>query len=131
MFAPESCPCSGKSLPRLLRPGIMAFLAKGHAHGYQIAQHLSDMRMFHDRSPDHPGVYRALKEMADAGFVQSTWQTGDTGPAKRIYSLTDAGRDCLRTWRNTLTDYRHAIEELLDLIDQPQSPDRPQCRPQE
>jgi hypothetical protein len=27
----ENCPCAGKSLPRLLRPGIMAFLAQGEA----------------------------------------------------------------------------------------------------
>ncbi len=112
----KECACTGKSLPRLLRPGVMAFLAQGDAHGYQIAQHLSDMRMFAGREPDHAGIYRALKEMADEGLVTSSWETGDAGPAKRVFALTDAGRDCLEKWLATLCDYRDAINELLTLL---------------
>jgi DNA-binding PadR family transcriptional regulator len=114
----KECACTGKSLPRLLRPGIMAFLAQGEAHGYQIAQHLSGMRMFDGREPDHPGVYRALKEMADEGLVTASWETGDSGPAKRVFALTDAGKACLETWLTTLCDYRDAINELLALLKQ-------------
>jgi PadR family transcriptional regulator PadR len=112
----EKCPCAGKSLPRLLRPGIMAFLAQGEAHGYQIAQQLSRMHMFAGCAPDHAGVYRALKDMADEGLVTSAWQTGDTGPARRVYALSDAGRRCLGTWLSTLQDYRRAIDELLRVV---------------
>ena len=112
----ENCACTGKSLPRLLRPGVMAFLAQGQAHGYQIAQHLSAMRMFAGREPDHAGIYRTLKELADEGLVTSSWQTGDVGPAKRVFALTDAGKDCLEKWLSTLCDYRDAINELLALL---------------
>jgi DNA-binding PadR family transcriptional regulator len=112
----RECACSGKSLPRLLRPGIMAFLARRKAHGYQIAQHLSGMRTFDGREPDHPGVYRALKDMADEGLVNASWETGDSGPAKRVFALTDAGRACLETWLTTLYAYRDAIDELLALL---------------
>ncbi|MDD4267527.1 MAG: PadR family transcriptional regulator [Pirellulaceae bacterium] len=112
----NQCACTGKTLPRLLRPGIMAFLAQGDAHGYQIAQHLSGMRMFAGREPDHAGIYRALKEMADQGLVASSWQPGDAGPSKRVFALTEAGRDCLETWLSTLCDYRDAINELLALM---------------
>jgi len=116
MPSSSECPCTGKSLPRLVRPGVMAFLAQGEAHGYQIAQHLSGMRIFAGREPDHPGIYRALKEMSDEGLVTSSWETGDSGPAKRVFALTDAGRACLETWLTTLHDYRDAINELLGLL---------------
>ncbi len=112
----RECPCEGKSLPRLLRPGIMAFLAQGEAHGYQIARHLSQLRMFADRRPDHAGIYRALKEMADEGLVKSSWEIGDAGPAKRVFALTPYGRKCLKTWRATLLEYRNAVDELLRLL---------------
>jgi len=112
----KECACTGKSLPRLLRPGVMAFLAQGDAHGYQIGQYLSGLRMFAGREPDHAGIYRALKEMADEGLVTSSWQTGETGPAKRVFALTQAGKDCLGTWSTTLRDYRDAINELLSLL---------------
>ena len=116
MATARECACSGRSLPRLLRPGIMAFLARGKAHGYQIAQHLSAMRMFDCREPDHPGVYRALKEMADEGLVTAAWEMGDSGPAKRTYALTEAGHACLDTWMATLCRYRAAVDELLALL---------------
>jgi len=116
MIHVTECPCNGKSLPRLLRPGIMALLARGEAHGYQIAQHLADMRMFTGREPDPAGIYRALKEMTDEGLVTSTWCAGDVGPAKRVFELTDDGATCLETWTNTLCDYRDAISELLDML---------------
>jgi DNA-binding PadR family transcriptional regulator len=96
----------------------MAFLARGDAHGYQIAQHLSAMRMFAGRDPDHAGIYRALKEMTDEELVTSSWETGDAGPAKRVFALTAAGRECLETWLSTLCDYRDAINELLSLLRQ-------------
>lgn len=128
----SACPCSGRSLPRLLRPGVMAFLAQGEAHGYQIARHLSRMRMFAGREPDHPGIYRALKEMADEGFVTSSWETGDTGPARRVFALTPAGRECLETWLATLCDYRDAINELVALLrrGRPGSRGESDCRAQ-
>lgn len=114
----KDCACTGRSLPRLLRPGIMAFLARGEAHGYQIAQHLSGMRVFRGREPDHPGVYRALKEMAAEGLVAFSWETGDSGPARRVFALTQAGKGCLETWVATLRDYRDAVNELLALLRQ-------------
>lgn len=72
--------------------------------------------MFDGREPDHAGIYRALKEMADEGLVMSSWETGDSGPAKKVFEMTDAGRACLETWFATLSNYRDAINELLSLL---------------
>jgi len=116
MAPTAACPCSGKTLPRLLRPGIMAFLARGKAHGYQIVRHLGEMRLFAGREPDPPGVYRALQEMAAEGLVTAAWQTAETGPAKRVFALTRDGRACLKRWQSTLRDYRDALDELLGLL---------------
>jgi DNA-binding PadR family transcriptional regulator len=110
------CPCLGKTLPRLLRPGIMAVLAKEQTHGYQIAQVLSDLLMFEGRAPDTAGIYRALKEMQDEGLVISHWQTAQAGPAKKLFEITPEGMECLNNWKKTLRDYRTAVDELLILI---------------
>jgi DNA-binding PadR family transcriptional regulator len=107
------CACSGKTLGKLLRPGIMAVLANGPVHGYRIAQQLKALSMFAKGEPDHAGVYRALKAMEEEGYVSSKWDLGDTGPARRQYALTRAGRECLTTWLKTLRQYREAIADLL------------------
>lgn len=75
------CSCTGKSLPRLLRPVIMAFLAQGEAHGYHIAQHMSEMRLLANREPGHPGIYRALNKMVDQALATSSWETSNAGLA--------------------------------------------------
>jgi len=106
------CPCSGKTLARLLHPAILRCLARGPAHGYSLLQQLAELKMFADAEPDHAGVYRTLKQMEAKGFVCSEWSLGD-GPARRIFSLTETGAACLERWGKTLKNYRDAIDELL------------------
>jgi poly-beta-hydroxybutyrate-responsive repressor len=107
------CPCSGKTLARLLHPAILHCLSKGPAHGYNLLQQLAELKMFADAAPDHAGVYRTLKQMESKAFVHSQWNLG-SGPARRVFSLTKKGEACLARWRETLEWYRHAIDELLD-----------------
>ena len=111
-----NCPCSGKTLAKLLHPAILVCLARGPAHGYAILQQLAEMKMFAGDEPDHAGVYRTLKQMESQGYVQSQWDV-QVGPARRVFSLTKTGMACLRRWLETLVRYRDAIDGLLDQID--------------
>ena len=122
----SQCSCSGKSLNRLLQPAVMAVLAKEAVHGYLISQRLRQMTMFSAQPPHPTGIYRLLKSMENAGLVVSTWDLGDTGPAKRRYRLTRQGKNCLATWIQTLEEYEQAVAELLATLREiPQGPYAP------
>ena len=110
----NECPCSGKTLARLIQPAVMAVLANEPLHGYVIVQRLTGMTMFQDHGPDITGVYRLLKSMEKKGFVTSSWELAASGPAKRRYALTPGGRACLTRWITTLRTYRDAVSNLLD-----------------
>jgi PadR family transcriptional regulator, regulatory protein PadR len=110
----NKCPCSGKTLARLIQPAVMAVLANEPLHGYVIVQRLTGMTMFCDHGPDITGVYRLLKNMEKNGYVTSTWELAISGPAKRRYALTPDGRTCLTRWIATLRTYRDAVSNLLD-----------------
>ena len=110
----NECPCSGKTLARLIQPAVMAVLADEPQHGYVIVQRLTGMAMFQDHGPDITGVYRLLKSMEKKGFVTSSWELAASGPAKRRYALTPGGRACLTRWITTLRTYRDAVSNLLD-----------------
>jgi len=110
----NKCPCSGKTLARLIQPAVMAVLADEPLHGYVIVQRLTGMSMFMDHGPDITGVYRLLKIMEKKGFVTSSWELTASGPAKRCYALTPDGRGCLTRWITTLRTYRDAVSNLLD-----------------
>lgn len=109
------CPCSGKSLARLIRPAVMAVLAGEPLHGYVIVQQLKDLAMFRDQSPDVTGVYRLLKNMERRGLVTAQWDLSASGPAKRRYTLTQEGRECLGRWTHTLGTYQEAVADLLQV----------------
>ena len=74
--------------------------------------------------------YRALKRMEEAELVTSHWETPEEGSAKRLFTLTDKGRSCLRRWIDTLACYQLTLEELrIDASDALgiELPDTPQC----
>lgn len=84
------CPCSGKTLARLLNPAILLCLARGPAHGYALLQQLSELKMFASGEPDHAGVYRTLKQLEAQGIVRAEWDYSFV-PARRVFSLTETG----------------------------------------
>jgi DNA-binding PadR family transcriptional regulator len=114
------CPCSGKTLARLLQPAAMMMLAQEPLHGYRLVQRLGELVMFRAQPPDPTGVYRLLKAMEAEGYVTSAWELADSGPAKRRFALTRAGRACLARWTQTLEEYQAAVADLLAAT---------QCRP--
>ena len=112
----DKCPCSGKTLARLIQPAVMAVLANEELHGYVIAQRLSAMDLFRAQKPDVTGLYRLLKNMETRGLVTAVWERGASGPAKRRYRLTADGRACLDRWMVTLRGYQKTVGALLAVV---------------
>jgi len=108
------CPCSGGTLDKLLQPAILSVLAEGPAHGYGIAEKISEMPRFIGEKPDVSGIYRFLKNMESKGLVVSSWDTPGQGHAKRLYQITPSGEGCLAQWIETLEGYLTTITALLD-----------------
>lgn len=108
-----ACPCRGQTLAKLVQPALLALLAEGGLHGYEIVQRAADLPTLRGQRPDPTGIYRVLKAMARRGLLAAAWDASAKGPAKRSYTLTPAGRDCLAAWVQTLRDYRDSIDALL------------------
>jgi len=111
-----SCACTGKSLPKLVRPAVLSILAKKASHGYAILDELKRLVFCGECPPDHTAIYRSLQAMETEGLIASDWEHPLSGPAKRNYKLTSRGRACLRKWKGTLQDYKQTIDMLLRLL---------------
>ncbi len=109
------CPCTGKTLERLLRPAVLMALTEGPLYGYKLVQRLAEMPMSGGQKPNAAGVYRILKTMTQEGLVTNAWELSESGPAKRLYTLTERGEHCLASWILTLRNYRQAIDGLLGI----------------
>ncbi len=111
--AAGACPCRGATLAKLVQPALLALLAAGGLHGYDLVQRAAALPTLRGIRPDPTGIYRILKAMARRGLLTAAWDASEKGPAKRCYTLTAAGRDCLAAWVQTLRDYRDSLDALL------------------
>ncbi len=63
---------------------------------------------------DSAAVYRTRRRLESRGMVFSRWETKEKGPPRRVYELTDGGREHLRDWLEVMMEeVRHGLEGLL------------------
>ena len=109
----EKCSCKGYNLDKLLQPNILILLAKQELHGYLIIQELESKDLFRGEKADNTGIYRTLRTMEDKGLVKSELVLEATGPAKKVYKVTEDGLHCLNNWIETLENYKNTIDGII------------------
>ncbi|MCB0871842.1 MAG: poly-beta-hydroxybutyrate-responsive repressor [Actinobacteria bacterium] len=97
--------------PRMwLQPFLLLSLDQWQSHGYELIRRLST---FGFETLDRGSVYRVLRQLERDGLVESGWDTSKDGPARRLYSLTDAGRQYLNMWAGSLRVYQGMLDEFF------------------
>ena len=112
-----------RDVPRdFLTPWLLLFLRNWNMHGYQLMQMMtiSGLAAF-----DPATVYRALRRLEEEGLITSDWQTGDSGPAKRVYSITETGENFLQTCTSALKQYQGILDRFFALYTEAKSPPPP------
>jgi poly-beta-hydroxybutyrate-responsive repressor len=90
---------------------LLAIAGLGQAHGYQIAQDAAKLAVTH-AGLDGGIIYRTLRRLEAAGRVRSSWDTSGAGPARRVYILTESGRQHLGEWGQVLEDVTASLRTL-------------------
>jgi PadR family transcriptional regulator, regulatory protein PadR len=96
----------------LMVPVLLLSLRSWNLHGYKLIQQLTQ---FGFASIDQGNVYRTLRQLEKDNMVKSEWDTSEGGPAKRIYSLTEAGEKYLDTWANSLEHYQSMLSRFFSM----------------
>lgn len=95
----------------MLTTSLLAFLKSANAYGYELTQRLSEAGL----PPfDSAAVYRTLRQLEASGLVASFWDTSESGPARRIYSLTAAGALFLQSWAGVMQAYQAVLNSALE-----------------
>jgi PadR family transcriptional regulator PadR len=95
----------------LLASSLLAFLRNWPAYGYQLVRELSKAGL---PAFDSATVYRTLRQLERSGLVSSFWDTSESGPARRMYSLTRAGEAFLNLWLDALSHYQNILQSALN-----------------
>ena len=96
-----------------LTPYLLMMLRSWNAYGYELVRQLT---LFGFGAVDPGTVYRALRDLERDGYVTSAWDTSVTsGPARRVYTITDAGVAALGLWADALNNYRQTLDRFFRL----------------
>lgn len=96
----------------ILAPFVLLAVSLQRAHGYVIEDYLQTLGVF---GITMSTLYRTLRQMEKDGFLESTWEPGPTGPARRVYTITDDGHAWLDSSASMLQAYRETIDRFFGL----------------
>jgi DNA-binding PadR family transcriptional regulator len=91
---------------------ILGALADGPLHGYAIVKKLSD---FSDGllKLGEGQLYPALHRLEKSNMVTAFWDQQEGKPSRRVYSLTDVGREELMRRRTAWQHFVKSINAVL------------------
>jgi DNA-binding PadR family transcriptional regulator len=88
----------------MLELATLGFLQKQPLHGYRLKQQL-ELFMSGCISVNYGAIYPMLKRLEARGdIVTLEEESGELGSSRKVYCITDAGRD---RWRRKMLEYPH------------------------
>ena len=104
--------CCGRHQPmrRFMDACLLLLLYDRTDHGYRLAEQLAD---FGFADANVSTLYRVMRRMEDAGWVCSQWEQGGKGPQRRVYTITDGGKEALSSEIAVFEQRKTSIETLL------------------
>ena len=95
-----------------LVPVLLLMLREWSSYGYEL---MEKMAAFGLTTMNAGTFYRTLRQMEKNGMVSSNWDTSEGGPARRVYSITEAGENYLKFWASSLAHYQKMMNMFFQL----------------
>ena len=95
-----------------LVPIVLLMLREWSSYGYEL---MEKMATFGLAAMNPCTFYRTLRQMEKNGMVHSRWDTSEAGPARRIYSITEAGEAYLQFWAQSQDHYQKMMDTFFQL----------------
>jgi PadR family transcriptional regulator, regulatory protein PadR len=97
-------------LKGVLELAVLAVIAQGETYGYEI---LSTLERAGLDGVGDASVYGTLRRLEQAGHLTSRLEPSDSGPARKYYSVTAAGREQLQTGTDAWSQINGALGKLV------------------
>ena len=89
-----------------MRLPLLALLVSGPAHGYELKQALENLLGAAYPQPNVGQIYVTLGRLEKAGLIEGEDVEQSDRPNKRIYQITEAGRETVDAWFEETADDR-------------------------
>ncbi|MBN1277725.1 MAG: helix-turn-helix transcriptional regulator [Deltaproteobacteria bacterium] len=98
---------------RYIQPSILMVICDKPSYGYELIQNIHKYGFVEGQAP--PGmIYRHLRQLEEEGLVSSEWETEGSGPAKRMYFLTDEGQEVLGLWIAYMEKQAENLQKFIE-----------------
>ena len=90
---------------------VLALLRDGERYAFELVRALSSV----DGLVTSEGtIYPLLSRLRRERLVSTSWQESDSGPPRRYYRLTEAGRASLKEFRLEWRRFRDAVDHFVE-----------------
>jgi DNA-binding PadR family transcriptional regulator len=89
---------------------LLGFLDYGQMTGYELKQTI-DNSTGHFWHAHHSQIYTTLRQMEKDGLVTSEFANADDALRRRVYTLTESGRNVLIEWLDTPMEEMQPLKE--------------------
>jgi len=112
--------CQNKNQPteRFLEVCLLLLLHEKDDYGYGLSQELPFFG-FSDNELNVSTMYRILRRIEKIDLVESTWEESGLGPRRRVYRITEKGKEELSKWIVVLKNRKLNIQKLIDRFERP------------
>jgi len=87
---------------------VLALLARSDSYAYEIASRLSDAIDMGEGT-----IYPLMRRMQSEGLVETYLVESSSGPSRKYYRLSPAGRDALAAQSAEWTHFTRAVDAIV------------------
>lgn len=109
----NKCKCHKGKREKFIQPCILLLLINEENYGYMIIDKIKEFG-FYQSAPDVSVVYRNLNKMESEGYIESRWVTNEPGPAKKIYKITEQGKEYLESYVQFFKERKELFERFIE-----------------
>ena len=89
---------------------VLALLEGEQRYGYDLVTELSAAGLVASEGTMYPLLSRLRKD----ALGETPWQESPSGPPRRYYSLTPAGKEALSGFRASWSEFKSSVDRILE-----------------
>lgn len=98
-------------LKGLLEGCILTIISRGETYGYAICEALNGYGF---KDLNEGTVYPILTRLEKSGWIQCEKRKSPFGPKRKVYSLTEAGKNRLEDFKHAWMDIKMSVDLILE-----------------
>ncbi|WP_127505807.1 PadR family transcriptional regulator [Actinoplanes solisilvae] len=91
---------------------LLALLAGEPAHGYELVRRMEAAGF---GSVGYGTIYPLLTRLRRLGLVANESQVSPSGPPRKVYAVTAAGREHLEAWQRQWIGFTGTVDSILTI----------------